>query len=155
MAGHIRVLTTIIVVAVAGCSDTTGPNNPEAQPQRSAIRTSGTGVFTVDAVTWHPCLGEVVHTVLHAPYTFHLVRNPNGEYVYHEQWDSHAITGTVTGLTSGTVWTRERFVSPYTERSAGGGMTHYTFGGFLVNESGVTVQVREVFHVSRNATGEL
>ena len=155
MARNIRILTVAIAAAAAACSDSAGPADPVAPIQMNATTTKGTGVFAVDNVVFFPCVGETVHTVLNAPFTFYLVTLPSGEYVYHDHWDTQAVTGTLTGLTSGTVWTRDRFRSPFMDRSTGGGTTHWTSTGIFVSETGPTLQINEVFHVSRNAAGEI
>ena len=154
MPSPARVLITLIVVAAAGCSDSTGPvADVSAQFEASAV--TGTGAFTADNVVFFPCVGEVVHTVVNAPYTFRLLTLATGEQVYHEHWDPHAVTGSITGLTSGTVWTRDRNRSALIDRTTGGGMLHFTFTGIFVSDTGPTLRINEVFHTSRNAAGEL
>jgi hypothetical protein len=154
MARITRVLGTVILVAVAACSDSTGP---EAVPsvQSSANVTTGTGAFTADNIVFFPCVGEVVHTVVNAPYTFYRVTLPTGEYVYHDHWDTKAVTGSLVGQTSGTVWVRDRNHATVIDRSTSGGMLHFTFSGIFVSDTGPTLLINEVFHTSRNAAGEI
>lgn len=121
----------------------------------AAAVSQGTGVFEWDGYAYIDCIGEEAHSVVSAPYEYHLVERANGESVYVELWDQHAITGTLDGLTSGHHWTRIHNVSPMVIRSAGGGMTHYTFRGTFVSETGPTLEWTEVFHTSRDANGRL
>jgi hypothetical protein len=147
--------------ASAACADGPTPLAPEAEINggdvalATASAVKGTGVFSLDQYVFFECAGEVVHNVFQVPYTFHRVVTPSGDYVYVEQWDGREATGTLTGLTTGTVWTRARMVSPYIERSTGGGMTHFVGRVTFTSATAPNIEVREVFHISRNASGEI
>ncbi len=95
----------------------------------------------------------MVHNVFQVSYRYTLVILPTGEYVYRELWPYGTI-GTITGLSSGTVWTRTE-VSPYVERSTGGGMVTWTGHVRFVSETGPTIDVNESFHLSSNANGDV
>jgi hypothetical protein len=115
---------------------------------------SGSGVFTFDGDVFLDCLGEVVRSVIAAPYTYRRVLTPTGDSLYVEHWNNKEITGTLTGLTSGLTWNRVDNVSPLVDRSMGGGMTMYTFKGtFVPVSTGPTIQAHERYHVSRDAKG--
>jgi hypothetical protein len=146
---------------LAACSEpVTAPPSADlaldAAPAASAASmTTGSGVFTYDGIAWVGCINEEAHSVVSAPYTYHLVQTANGDEVYIEQWDKTAITGSLTGLSSGHYWTRVDNVSPMVIRSAGGGMMQYTFKGTFVSETGPTLEWTEVYHISSNANGRL
>ena len=127
----------------------------KADPRGATIET-GSGVFIVeDVLEWFEPVGEEVLISVYAPFTYRLILTPRGDFVYVEQWDTEAVTGTMIGIDSGIVWTRTKNLSPYIVRSSGGGMEHYTFKGTFVSEDGPTIEVHEVYHVSYDANGEL
>lgn len=155
---------TLIVFGIAGLSAAcdkaiTGPTQlataRSAPVSRSAASvTDGTGSFSFDAVHYWSCAGEMVHNVFQISFTWTKVELPTGEYVYREPWHVNGVSGSITGLSSGTVWLREHMVSPYIERSMGGGMVEYTGHVRFVSETGPTIQVNEVFVLNSNANGE-
>ena len=154
---RIRCLPLILVAAA--CADFTAPEpslraNDHPALMQGASVTRGTGVLRFDRVHFFACVGERVHNVFAIPYEFMLVQLPNGNHIYHELVPAAEGVGTITGLTSGHVWRRDVQSSPYFERSAGGGMTHWTYTGRFVSETGPTLQVHETFHLSANAQGE-
>jgi hypothetical protein len=104
---------------------------------------------------WTHIVGEPIAFWLHAPFTWRLVTTPRGETVYHLKWDSAAVEGTLTGLWTGTEWVRTKAAANLTTRSMGGGMTHITCKNTFVSETGPTIEVREVYHISWDANGEL
>jgi hypothetical protein len=118
-----------------------------------AVVEKGTGVLEIDQVFFLDCFGEWVHEIGSVTYNYHRVQLPNGNYVYHDLWLKLASTS--YGLESGHVWTINKNVSPYIERSTGGGMTHFTAQTTGVSETGPTIELRNVFHISFDANGEL
>lgn len=140
------------LVACAPGSDPVAPEEDGVSLSQASV-TNGTGTFSFDKTQWWDCAGEMIHNVFQISYSYTLVLLPTGEYVYRELWPYGAV-GTITGLSSGTVWTRIT-VSPYVERSTGGGMVTYTGLVKFVSETGPTIQVHESFHVSNNANGEV
>lgn len=147
---------TLFAGATACTEPLAPPTGPDGVPvQASADIVRGTGVFTFDGLAWFECAGETVRSVVYAPYTYQLVQMPTGEYVYTERWDTDNVTGTLYGQESGHVWTRQHNISPYIERSTGGGMAHFTFTALFVSETAPTIQVQQIFHVSRSATGDI
>ena len=157
----------LIVLGIAGLSaacdkqpSITGPSRAaraaHAAPasHSAATITSGTGTFSFDRVHYWGCVGEMVHNVFQVSFTWTKVETPTGEYLYREPWHVNGVVGSITGLSSGTVWLREHVVSPYIERSMGGGMVEYTGHVRFVSETGPTIQVNELFDVSSNANGE-
>lgn len=158
----VRITMSAAVLLLLACSESGGPLSTESAVVATngrapaAAMTTGSGVFSWEGVNIrYECLDEPTYSVINAPYTYHLVVNLNGDEVYVEKWDKKAITGTLTGLVTGRVWTRVDNVSPMVIRTAGGGMTHYTFRGTMVREGGPTLEFRELYHVSRDANGEL
>lgn len=162
-------LLALAATVLVACGESTHPFSPastEPAPtdapapldrtaDAGAVVEEGTGVFTFDGVFFFDCVGEDIRSVVYAPYTYHLVQMPNGDFLYQETWDTEAVTGTLTGQTSGIVWQRTNNVSPLIQRSTGGGMLHYTFKGDFESELGPDLKVHEIFHASWNAGGEL
>ena len=147
----------ILLAVAAGCSDhpaslATAPVSLDAA---GATVETGSGVFTFDAVVPFKCTGENVRSIVYAPYSWRRVQLPSGEYVYVERWDTDAVTGTLIGQTTGTIWVRTHNVTTLVERSTGGGMLEYTFSGTFVSETAPLIRVSEIFHVSRDASGRL
>lgn len=156
----VRLTMSAAVLFALACSEVGGPLSTESAlvgtDRQASAMTTGSGVFSWEGVSIdYECLDEPTYSVVNAPYTYHLVVNPNGDEVYVEKWDKKAITGTLTGLVTGRVWTRVDNVSPMVIRTAGGGMTHYTFRGTMVRDGGPTLEFREIYHVSRDANGVL
>lgn len=141
--------------ASSGASASDSPELVTGTADAGAIVEAGTGVWEFEGTGFFECAGEEVLSIVHAPFTYHLVEMPSGDFVYQETWDTDAVTGTVTGLESGIVWERTNNVSPMVIRSTGGGMIHYTFKGDFVSDEGPNLQVVEIFHLSSNASGEL
>jgi hypothetical protein len=160
MLGNTRRILTGFALAAGstGCgeSHTTRPLRfTDAAPASFAQVEHGTAVFNFNRTHFFGCAGETVRNVFSVTFSYTRVRLPTGEYVYRELWPRQDAVGTVTGLSSGHVWQRNNLPSPYVERSTGGGMTHFTSHVRFVSETGPTLIVREVFHMSRNASGEL
>lgn len=143
-------------VACGAGTDLTEPNPRASRPPSfSASVQSGISTFSFDRVHWWGCIGERVHNVFVVTYSYTLVQLPTGEFVYRELWPNGGAVGAVTGLTSGHVWTRDSGPSPYIESSTAGGRTTFTGLVRFVSETGPTIEVREVFHLSRDASGEI
>ena len=147
---------------IIACTDGGGPlaadrTTAEFLPVQSDAVESGTGVLEFEGTLALACLDEEVHEVLNAPYNFRLVTTPSGNTVYLEPFDHKLVTGTMTGLSSGTIWHRTTTVSPFVSRSTGGngGMTHYTSMAKWVSETGPSIHATQVFHLSFDASGRL
>ena len=165
-ARHWSTLPFVLSLATAvGCKATSdgfvGPTRlaavrsaPSDPASRSASITEGTGTFSFDRVHYWACIGEMVHNVFQVSFEWTKVELPNGEYLYREPWHVLGVWGTITGLTSGTVWYREHGISPSIERSMGGGMYEYTGHVRFVSETGPTILVNEVYHLSSDANGK-
>lgn len=159
----------LAIALLAACGEGIDPLSPEsadataidapeivtAVANGGAVVERGSGVFTFDGIQFLDCVGEDVRSIVYAPYDFVLVETPTGDFVYHELWDTEAVTGTLIGQTSGIVWERTDNVSPMTIHSMGGGLIHYTFKGRFESDVAPDLKVREVFHLSRNAAGDL
>ena len=149
-------LLLVLVTACADGRDATAPDAPGSITRLDAAAvTRGTGVFTFNRVHFWACVGERVHNVVRMPFQWTQVVTPNGDLLYRELSPNAEGVGTVTGLTSSHVWRRDVKASPFIAHTMGGGMTHFTYQGRFVSETGPTLAVHEVFHVSRNASGEI
>jgi hypothetical protein len=162
-----RVLFLLVPLLVVACDreTVTSPEppassvalegSPVALSAAGATVTQGTGTFSLDAIQFWDCIGEMIHNQFEVTYDYTLVVLPSGESVYRDLWPSTGPLGTVTGLSSGTVWVRERTLGPDVIRSTGGGLQMFTTNALFVSETGPTIHVREVFHLSGNANGEV
>jgi hypothetical protein len=104
----------------------------------------------VDLSDW---IGEWVHEDGGVTFNYHRVQLPNGDYVYHDLW--FQTTSTLTGLKTGTKWILQRNVSPDVIRSTGGGMIMWTTLSIYVSETGPTIHIHYLYHISYDANGEL
>lgn len=159
-AWHWSTLPLVLSVAAAvGCSAASDVFAPARAPEptrlSSATTERGTGTFGIDATFFWACAGEVVHNVFEVTFAYSRVVLPNGEYLYHEVWPNSTGVGTLTGLSTGTVWRRDVQSSQYIERSSGGGLVAYTYKGLFVSETGPTLDVQEVYHLSTSANGSV
>lgn len=156
-----RTLATVCLVApiAAACDGPIAPTAPgsvELAPRvaSAAAVATGTGTFTYSGVSYFGCAGEDVLSVVNAPYVYRTVQTPNGTSLYVERWLTDQVTGTLTGQTTGTVWTREGNVTVYVERHGSGDLAKYAFRGYFTNPNGDRIDVNELFHVSVSANGE-
>lgn len=151
-------LAGLVLMVLAGCSD--APLSPMglAEPARAALSAAtverGTYDFSFDAYQYWDCVGEDIHNVINGTARYSTVTNDQGS-LYRELWFSDRDAGTITGMTSGTVWRREIKASPFRTSDLGGGRTGFVYRGRFVSETGPTLFVREVFHTSSNAAGEV
>lgn len=158
-----RLFSLLLFALILACSDGGGPlaadrTTADLLPVQSDVVESGTGVFTFNGINPNlACIGEGVRSVVHAPYHYKVHTTPSGNTVYVELWDHKSVTGTLTGLTTGTVWTRTRTVSPFIDVSTGGDsrMTMYIVRATFVSETGPTIEAKEVFHITRDASGRV
>lgn len=160
-----RLLRTLVTIAVlaplaSACDGSAPPTAPGTTALASGTAnaadvSTGTGTFTHSAVGYFSCAGEDVLSVVNAPYIYRTVQTPQGTFLYVERWLTDQVTGTLTGQTTGTVWTREGNVTVYVERHGSGDLARYAFRGYFTNEAGDRILVNELFHVSQNVNGEL
>lgn len=147
-------IAAILAVVLGGCRDEEPITAPVADPDKGgggAQVERGTGVFTFEDTYYWQCVDEVVHIVLYAPYTYHLVILPSGETIYHEHWDTENVVGTLEGMETGLTWHREQVVSPFV--MIRDQVVHYTFNNvFVCDGDGPDIRVHEVYH--RNLDGQ-
>src|SRR5690348_10714262 len=86
----------------------------EAAPTASsgAQQTQGTGTWVGDGNVYFDCLGEVAHVHNEMPFRWRQVVTPSGNVLFSDPFIPNAGTGQAVGLTSGTIWTLDRVVSP-------------------------------------------
>lgn len=113
----------------------------------------GSGVVDDAGGYYNECLGQNITWWVHAPYTYHVVTLANGDYVYHDMWFKD-VTGEILAQ-DGTVWTRTGQVSPFVDKTTGGGATHYTSRVTFVSEDGRKMEIRATVHVNFDANGKL
>lgn len=159
MSSISRTLLVPASLLLAACADT-GPAAPTADmhagPAAEAAEVStSSGVFEIEGEYYLDCVDEIIRETFRAPFTTRLIVNPKGGHTYLEPFDPMQATGTIVGLTSGHTWTHTRVVSPYVDRGGAGGMTHFIFRSTLVSETGPTLELRHLFHVTTDANGEL
>ena len=142
--------TKTLLTGILGLSLGLGFTTPSwAAP---AVVEKGTAHFAVEADFPIDVLGEDVHLSWSVSYNYHVVTTPGGDTVYHELWLNPSATLTAE---SGTVWTLKKTVSPFINRSTGGGMTQFTERSTYVSDTGQILELRNKFQISFNANGEL
>ena len=157
---HLGLFAALASVLLIACTDRpTAPKRTIAPNQSSSAAASvesGTGIVSVDVVLFWECAGEDVHNVFDVNYKYTLVELPNGRTTYREIWLNTVGAGTITGLTSGTVWRRDIQASPYVLHTGGlGGSEGFVGKVRFVSETGPDIDVRERFRLVVNANGEL
>jgi hypothetical protein len=148
---------------LASCSDRTpaGPDAPvdpaaAAVGEQGADLEQGTGVFAFDGVVWMDCINEFVFSHVRAPYTYRVTVTPSGNVLYQDSFDHRVSNGTMTGLSSGIVWTRVNNRAPFIQNiTLGGTVTHGVFNGDFVSDNGPTIKAHEVFHMRQDADGQI
>jgi hypothetical protein len=121
-----------------------------------AVVEKGTKVaFWDQIVDLTPCIGEWVHDSGSVTYKYHVVVTPNGESLYHELWLDGNASGTIVGLTTGTIWTLEKIVSPCIIQTTENGMMHWTSLSRAVSETGATLQFNSLYDGWFDEDGEL
>lgn len=119
----------------------------------SALVEKGTDVFRFEGTFYFDCLGEVIWTELIAPYKYHMVEKPNGDFTYVETWDTKAYYGIIEGIESGRIWDRTKTVTNLVAH--GDGSWGYSFKSvFVERETGQRTMVHEWLRISYNAAGE-
>ena len=141
---------------LASCSDTM-PVEPDTLFEPAAADVErGTGVFAFDGVVWMDCINEFVFSHVRAPYTYRVTVTPSGNVLYHDRFDHRVSNGTMTGLSSGIVWTRVNNRSPFLQNiTLGGTVTHAVFNGDFVSDQGPTIKAHEGFHMRQDADGQI
>ena len=154
------ILITASLALTMACADSpvVAPPDQRSAPRESVTLstavTNGTGTFSVDAVQFWDCVNEDIHNVFEASYTYTLVELPNGQTTYRELW-LNQIAGTITGLSTGTVWERVVQASPYVHITGPAGSEWFIYKGKFVSETGPTIDVREMGRLVTNANGEV
>jgi hypothetical protein len=160
MLRHSQHFALALGLAITGCSQRNAivdPKSDVASPKGPSgvgtVVASGKDIFVFDGVVSFGCAGELVHSVVNAPYEYQIIERPTGEYASIVSWDADQITATLTGMTTGMIWTRERNHSPDIRRFTGGVTARYTLDGIFVSETAPTFDIQEVFEVTRNEIG--
>ena len=117
-----------------------------------AVVEKGEGSLAFDEHFYSDCLGEWAYEIASVTYNYHLVLTPKGDYVYRDLWLN---LSSVVTTESGTVWTLKKNVSPFVDRSTGGGGTLWTTQLTYVSDTGQTQEIRRQFHISFDANGAL
>ena len=148
---------------LAACGDPTAPPAPAADigavPQLAAggaTVETGTGTFVVVELGYLDCVGEDVHWDATVEFRYHLVTGPNGQIVYLEPFIPHSQEGTAVGQTTGTIWTLEQVMSPFVLRDTeASDLLQVTATQVWVSETGPTLHLHTLLHLSQNAAGEV
>lgn len=157
----IQSMAALLVLAVwdLGCGDTiVSPRSAEVLPQPTfaAFQERGEGVFVSSGEYGLDCLTEIVHEVrTEIPFRYHLTVTPNGNTILTDPFIPGTGTGTLVGLTSGTIWTLDRVMSPDVQLVTAAQMYTFTANIWWVSETGPTINIHSLFHISTNADGEI
>ena len=151
-------LALLLVAFAIGCGDdAVAPGTQDlAQPVFAAFHENGEGVFVSSGDYNLNCLNETVREAgTEIAYRYHLTVTPSGHTIFVEPFIPGTGTGTLLGLSSGTIWTLDRVVSPYVERVTAGTSVHFTANIWWVSETGPTLNIHSLFHISTNANGQI
>ncbi len=118
-----------------------------------AVVEKGTGYLAYEWEGDIDCLDEAVRETASITYNYHLVTTPNGDIVYNDLWFN--LESTLVGVSSGTVWTLVKNVSPDVIRTTGGGSSLWTARTTYVSDAGQILEIRAQFQITYNANGEL
>lgn len=150
---------TLLPLVLAACErDTVSPAGAETPPRPvfAAYQEKGEGVFVESGDFVLNCLSETVrevHTEIH--FRYHLTVTPGGGSVLVDPFIPGSATGTLVGLTSGTIWTLDRVISPEVILVTAGQVHTFTANIWWVSETGPTLNIHSLFHISTNADGEV
>jgi hypothetical protein len=154
----------LVMSAMCACADGSGgpvapriaaSDGPLVARSTGAVQERGTSTFGGDGVNYIPCIGEFVHSHAEFPFRWHQVTTPSGTVVFNDQFIPNAGTGSLEGLTSGTVWTMQRSVSPEVIITNAG--EHAFFIAIVTRESatGPTFTLHNTYHFVQNANGDV
>jgi len=150
---------TLLPLVLAACErDSVSParSEPLARPVFAAYHENGEGVFVSSGDYFLDCLGETVREVhTEIAFRYHLTVTPGGGTILVDPFIPGTATGTLQGLTSGTIWTLDRVVSPEVIRVTAGQMHTFTANIWWLSETGHTLNIHSLFHMSTNAIGEI
>ncbi len=157
MSSHARLLVIPAALLLVACErQPVAPDQALApQPVFAAFHENGEGVIVERGDNDLNCLNETVRGGVEIPYRYHLTVTPSGHTILVETFIPGTGTGTLLGLSSGTIWTLDRVVSPYVERVTAGTSVQFTANIWWVSETGPTLNIHSVFHISTNARGEI
>jgi hypothetical protein len=150
---------TLLPLVLAACErDPVAParSEPLSRPVFAAYHEKGEGVFVASGDYVLDCLGETVreeHTEIR--FRYHFTVTPSGRSVLVDPFIPGTATGTLVGLTSGTVWALDRVISPEVILVTAGQVHTFTANIWWVSETGPTLNVHSLFHMSTNADGEI
>jgi len=150
---------TLLPLVLAACGhDPVSPAGavPLSRPVFAAYQEKGEGLFVSSGDYSLDCLSETVREVhTEILFRYHLTVTPGGGTVLADAFIPGTGTGTLVGLTSGTIWTLDRVVSPEVIRVTAGQMHTFTANIWWVSETGPTLNIHSLFHMSTNANGEI
>ena len=150
---------TLLPLVLAACErDSVSParSEPLARPVFAAYHENGEGVFVSSGDYFLDCLGETVREVhTEIAFRYHLTVTPGGGTILVDPFIPGTGTGTLQGLTSGTIWTLDRVVSPEVIRATAGQSHTFTANIRWLSETGPTLNIHSLFHMSTNAIGEI
>lgn len=150
---------TLLPLVLAACErDSVSPAGAETfpRPAFAAYQEKGEGVFVESGDFVLDCLSETVREVhTEIVFKYHLTVTPGGGTIFVDRFIPGTATGTLVGLTSGTIWTLDRVISPEVIRVTAGEMHTFTANIWWVSETGPTLNLHSLFHISTNANGEV
>jgi hypothetical protein len=150
------IVSCLLVSALGACADVEAPSGPAgATLQVGAVQERGTGVFIGDGTIFFDCLGEYVHVHNEFPLTWHRIVTPSGNVVFKDPFVPNGGSGRAEGLTSGTIWTIDRVISPEVIITNAGQKAFFVAITHWVSETGSSFTVHNTFHFVQNANGDV
>ena len=158
--GIIRIAALAVTIAPLVACGEAGDRAPTAPPLATAAaagatQEKGEGAYVVDATFFFSCVGERIHERTVIPFRYHATTTPSGNTVFVDQFIPGAGTSTIVGLTTGTVWTLRRVVSPEVIRTTAGELFRFTANIWYESETAPTLHIHSQYQIVQNAHGEI
>ena len=157
-----RVTFCAIAIAVSACADrVAGPATPDeasssvlASVSGGAVKESGYGVLVGDGTRYLDCIGEDFHAHNEFPFKWSRTVTPSGNVVFKDPFIEGGF-GRAEGLTSGTVWTVDRYLSPEVITTNAGEHAFFVAIVHWVSETGPSFTIHNTYHFVQNANGDV
>lgn len=151
-----------IAIAVSACADrVTGAAAPDvasssvlASASGGAVHESGYGVLVGDGTRYLDCIGENFHAHNEFPYQWFRTVTPSGNVAFRDPFIKGGF-GQAEGLTSGTVWTVDRYLSPEVINTNAGQQAFFVAIVHWVSETGPSFTIHNTYHFVQNANGDV
>jgi hypothetical protein len=148
----------LVLLPVAACHDAAAPEGIQlgfSALASAATRTSGTVVLTGEGTSFIDCVNEELSFHASVAMKYNSITTSSGNTVFSDHFVPGSATGTAVGLTSGTVWTLKRDISPEVITVQAGSTAFFTQSILWTSETGSSFTLHHNFEFVQNANGEV